>query len=127
MAVSTHDLNDGALLAAQPLFQGRVQSALIAACIAIANETFAQGGGLHAFRLHLVHAIVASVAAINDAVLRFSISAATSAAVLSDATAGGTVPLTAANVAAQQALVTDATINAAVSSQFNTFAQQIPI
>ena len=46
---------------------------------------------------------------------------ATDANVLADATQAGTVALTSGNVATQAALVTDAHMDAAVSSEFNTF------
>jgi len=51
----------------------------------------------------------------------FAISVANDTSVISDATAAGTVVLTGVNAAAQAALVTDAHLDAAISSQFNSF------
>jgi hypothetical protein len=51
----------------------------------------------------------------------FANTVATDANVSGDATVAGTVPLTTGNVATQAALVTDAHIDNAISSQFNSF------
>lgn len=53
--------------------------------------------------------------------IRFADAVACDAAVINAATATGTVTLTAGNVAAQAALVTDAQINAALVATFNAF------
>jgi hypothetical protein len=51
----------------------------------------------------------------------FSMSVATDLNCINDATASGTVTLTAGNTAAQAALVTDAHIDTAISGQYNAF------
>jgi len=56
----------------------------------------------------------------------YAISVATDTNVRSDATANGTVVLTATNTPAQAALVTDAHIDAAISGQFNAFFDTTP-
>jgi hypothetical protein len=113
-------LADSAVLGANATFQGRVQASLLAACVSIASE-----GNIvdHPARLQLVHAILASAASLSDHVTMLALSVAIDAAVISDATQAGTVALTTTNVPTQQALVTDVHINAAVSAQFNAYAQ----
>jgi hypothetical protein len=118
-------LNDSAVLSVNVMFQNRVQMAMIAACIAIASELTSVLW--HEHRVELVHAILSSPTSVNNYTTMFSQTAATDSTVLGDATVGGTVALTTANAATQQALITDAHINAAVSGQFYAFAQRIPV
>jgi hypothetical protein len=54
----------------------------------------------------------------------FSNAVATDASVIGDATQAGTVALTAGNRAAQSALVTDAHIDTAIASMFNSFIRE---
>jgi len=112
-------LNDSAVLGANTSFIARIQASLAAACVAI----FAEGIGVnnHRDRVSLVHQVLSTPGNLLNWATCFAVSVATDTNVLSDATQAGTVPLTTSNVLAQQALVTDAHINSAVSGQFNAF------
>jgi hypothetical protein len=117
-------LNDQTVLASDTTFQGRVRAALAAACEAISTE--ATTVAYHYRRIQFVIQVLPSIAVGSGGQnwpLIFATTVATDPSVISDATAAGTVALTAGNVAAQAALVTDAHINNAVSSQFNSFFQ----
>lgn len=116
-------LNDSAILGANTAFIGRGQASLLAACVAIANEGIAVLN--HPARLNFIHQTVANPTTLANAAQEFALAVATDASVLADATQSGTVALTTANILAQQALVTDAHINSAVSGMFNTFVQGI--
>jgi hypothetical protein len=108
---------DQAILSSDPTFKNRVRQSMVAACISISNEGWA-GGGIHRQRIDFA----TKVLGVPDSYKQlFAISVATDASVIADATVGGTVVLTAANVAAQGALVTDAHMDNAVSGQFNSF------
>jgi hypothetical protein len=115
--------NDSAILAADTLFQGRVREALVATCFNISSESPSTPS--HYARVHLVVQILTSIEISSGNmpvwVLRFTPGIATDASVLADATVAGTVVLTAVNIDAQQALVTDAHITNAISSQFNAY------
>ena len=117
-------LNDSAVLGANTSFVGRVQASFLAAAVAIANEGISVVN--HPYRLQFLHQAVANPTNLGNTASMFALSVATDTNVLADATVGGTVPLTASNIIAQQALVTDAHINSGVSGQFNTFCQGIP-
>lgn len=117
-------LADQALLATDATFQGRVRASLAAACEAISTE--ATTTAYHYKRIQFVAQVLPTLPPGSSGLnwtLVFATTVATDANVISDATAAGTVTLTAGNVATQAALVTDAHINAAVSSQFNSFFQ----
>ena len=116
MAVSH---NDRYLLGTDSKFQNRCQASLLTTAIAIQSE--APTAAYHRERDIYVAAIMSTIALFNDAVQRHSFACATDANVIGDATQGGTVTLTSANVDNQQALVTDAHIDAAMSAQFDTF------
>jgi hypothetical protein len=116
-------LNDSAVLGVELTFRGRVQAAMLAACVAIANEGIAVVN--HAARLQLVHSILSSPSNLSNYAQMFELSVATDTAVLNLATATGTVPLTTGNVVAQQALATDTAITNAVNAQFNSYCAQI--
>ena len=109
-------LADQSILWTDLTFQGRVQEALVGGCIAISNEGFAVVN--HKKRADYCSNVLAGPANFKAT---FAISVSTDANVISDATAAGTVALTAGNVAAQAALVTDAHIANAISGQFNSF------
>jgi hypothetical protein len=114
----TATLNDMGLLATDAGFQRRVQSSMTAACIAIVSE--AASASFHRERqklaVQIMNAPTAWVALFSNAV-------ATDTNCSTDATGGGSyVALTTGNLATQAALVTDAHINTAVSSMFNSFA-----
>ena len=114
--------NDAFILGNNSVFVGRVQSSMLAACIAIANEGNVAD---HHVRLHQVHQTLTSPTTMTAAAAQFALTVATDATVLADATQNGTVVLTTGpgNVPTQQALVTDAHITTAVSAHFNAFCQ----
>lgn len=115
--------NDSYLLGTNTTFLGRVQASMVAAAVAIASEGISVVN--HQARVSLVHQILASPTAETNYATMFSLTVATDANVLADATASGTVALTAGNVATQQLSVTDAHIDSAVSGQFNAYCQGI--
>jgi hypothetical protein len=108
--------NDQAILAADALFINRVQESLVAACVAITTE--ATTVAYHFRRVQFAQTVLNNPTTYKAL---FALTVATDANVISDATNGGTVALTSANADAQQALVTDAHMDAAVSGQFNSF------
>lgn len=116
MAVSH---SDQYLLGTDPTFQTRVQASLASACIAISNEGW--GVVFHRERSNFVNDILQNPFTPKNYIALFSGTVATDASVISDATAAGTVAITTANLAARAALVTDAHIDSAISSQFNSF------
>jgi hypothetical protein len=109
-------LNDQAILAADVLFVNRVRESLVATCIAITTE--ATTTAYHYKRATYANSILNQPTNFQQL---FAYAVSTDASVISDATQAGTVVLTVANIDAQQALVTDAHINAAISGQFNSF------
>lgn len=108
--------NDEFVLSTDSGFRNRVRTSLIAAAIAITNEGWA--ALFHEQRMRYAVGILNAPDSFSPL---FANGVATDAAVIADATQGGTLALTAANVAAQAALVTDAHIDAAVSGQYNSF------
>lgn len=108
---------DQAVLASDTTFQNRVRQSMVAACVSISNEGWA-GGAIHKQRTEEATRIINNPDSFKQL---FAVSVATDASVIADATAGGTIALTAANVAAQAALVTDAHMDNAVSAEFNSF------
>lgn len=108
--------SDQQFLAADPTFQNRVRQSLVKACIAIKNEAVTT-----AFHRERESYLVAIMNQPDTFKVFVSQAVATDAGVISDATAAGTVVLTGTNAAAQAALVTDAHIDTAISSQFNSF------
>lgn len=115
-ATPSPNYSDKFLLAGDPTFIGRVRQSMIAAAISIKNEAVTTS--FHRERETLVVAIMNSP---ENYKTLFANSVATDANCISDATVAGATALTGANVAAQAALVTDAHIDVAVSSQFNSF------
>lgn len=101
------------------MFQQRVEMSLLSACININSEGIAVNN--HSARLALVHSILASPAQLQNYAQMFALTVATDASVLADATQNSTVVLSSVNVSTQQALVTDAHIDTAVSGQFNAY------
>jgi hypothetical protein len=108
---------DQAILAADTTFQNRVRQSLIATSISITTEGWA-GGPIHKQRVSRAEQILNSPDSFKPI---YAMSAATDPSIIADATVGGTVVLTAGNAAAQAALVTDAHMDNAMSSQFNSF------
>lgn len=121
MAASRNDSN---VLGANPLYVNRVQSSLVAAAINIFAEGFGASTA-HRERVQFVHQILSSPTSITNYTTMFAVATATDASVLADATAAGTVVLSSGNVAAQQASITDAHIDAAVAAMFNAFVPGI--
>lgn len=113
MAVS---YNDKQLLSADATFQKRVRQAMIAACVSIKNEAVTT-----AFHRERETFLVQVINAPDTYMLLFTNSVSNDSAVINSATATGTVALTTGNVATQAALVTDASLDTAVASQFNSF------
>jgi hypothetical protein len=116
-------LNDSATLGAHAPFMARVQSGLVSACVAIANE----GTNVvnHVPRIQLVHQVLANPTTLTAWSNIIALSVANDASVIADATQAGTVILAAGNIAAQAALVTDAHITNAISAMFNAFCPGI--
>jgi hypothetical protein len=117
MAVS---YNDKYQLAQSPLFQHRVQASLVAAALAIQAES-ALTVPLHPPRADLARSILLGPTGNTNYVVLFCNAVACDTNVINDATATGATAITAANMDAQQASVTDAHIDAAISSTFNAF------
>jgi hypothetical protein len=114
--------NDSFQLAQDVTFQNRVQSSLLAACVSISNEGWAVA--FHRERSQFVSQVLSNKTTQSDTVILFSNTVAVDANVLADATQAGTVALTSGNRAAQAALVTDAHIDTAIASQFNSFIRE---
>src|SRR2546430_194820 len=118
-------LFDTYILGTAGRFQNRIEAALLAVCTAISSEGKAVAD--HPYRLQFVKQILARPSGLTDYVAMFAVAAATDANCLSDATQGSTVPLTQANISAQELLVTDAHISNAVSAMFNAFVPGISV
>ena len=111
--------NDSAILSKDVLFINRVLESLVAACVSIQSEAITAATlSIHNKRAAFCVAVLNNPSAFAQL---FAYTVATDANVLGDATAAGTVALTAGNADAQQALVTDAHMDTAVASQFNSF------
>ena len=108
--------SDQQFLSADPVFQNRVRQSLIAACVAIKSEAVTTA--FHRERETYLTQVMSSPDSFK---LVWAQSVATNATVIADATTGGTVVLDGTNAAAKAALVTDAHIDTAVSSNFNSF------
>jgi hypothetical protein len=119
MAV-TH--NDKWQLAQSVLFQHRVQASLVAACVNISSES-PTTVPFHRERSDLARNILLAPTGTNNYVQLFSNTVACDSSVINDATATGATAITAANMDAQQALVTDTHIDTAISASFNSFAR----
>jgi hypothetical protein len=112
-------LNDQAILAANTLFKNRVLQSLAATCIAVTTEAVTVSTLLiHGRRSAFAHMVLNNQTAY---IVPVAVTVATDVSVIGDATQAGTVVLTAGNADAQQALVTDPHISAALSGQFNSF------
>lgn len=113
MAASRSDMY---LLSQDATFQNRVRAAMISASVAIKNEAITVS--FHRERETYCVGILNSP---DTYKALFAGTVATDSLVIADATAAGTVVLTGGNAATQAALVTDAHIDSAISSQFNSF------
>jgi streptomycin 6-kinase len=107
--------SDMAFLAAETTFAGRVAASLWQQCVNIANEAWSN---VHAARKAYVTQILNNP---NFYKPLFVNIVSVDTTVIADATVAGTVVLSAANVAAQGALVTDVHIGNAISGAFNAF------
>lgn len=114
--------NDKYQLAQEPTFQNRIQASLVAACVSISNEGW--GVPFHRERATFAAQVLLSPTSPTNYVQLFANAAANDASVIGDATAAGTVALTAGNRATQQALVTDAHIDTAIAAAFNSFIRE---
>ncbi len=113
MAVS---YNDKQLLAEDATFQNRVRQSLISACVSIKNEAVTT-----AFHRERETFLVAVMNSPDTYKLIVANAAANDSGVINDATSTGTVVLSTGNIATQAALVTDAHMDTAIASQFNSF------
>lgn len=114
--------NDKYQLSQEASFQTRVQVSLVAACIAITTEGWAVV--FHRERSNYAQQVLAAPSGTPNYVQLFSNAVSTDVNVIGDATQAGSVVLTGANRAAQSALVTDAHIDSAISSMFNSFIRE---
>jgi len=117
--------SDAAILAGDAVFQSRVGASLLTSCQNIGSEGFTVP--FHRERSTFVVQIfnaTLNAQSVNPYFPIFANSVATDTSVLADATQAGTVVLTTANRAAQAALVTDAHISNAISSQFNSYIRE---
>ena len=115
-ATPSPNYSDQQLLASDATFQNRVRQSLLAACVSIKNEAVTTA--FHREREAFLVGVTNSPDSYKVLVAQ---SVATNASVIGDATAAGTVPLTSGNVATQAALVTDAHLDTAIASNFNSF------
>lgn len=97
-------------------FQSRVQAALAAACVNIANE-----GWAIAFHRERASFAVQILNGAQNFTILFANTVSTDTSVIGDATQAGTVALTSGNRAAQALLVTDVHIDNAISAEFNAY------
>lgn len=108
--------SDMYILSTSTNFQNRVRASLSATAVSVTTEARTV-----AFHRERETYAVSILNAPDSYMPLFANTVATDAAVIGGATQAGTVALTAGNVATQQALATDAQIDAAISSQFNSF------
>lgn len=114
-ATPSPNYSDQQLLSGDPTFQNRVRQSLLKAAISIKNE------GAVVFHRERETFVVSVMNSPDTYKLLVAQAVATDASCIGDATVSGATPLTAGNVAAQAALVTDAHIDTAIAGQFNTF------
>ena len=117
MAASRNDMYQ---LSQDPVFQNRVQAALILACVSVSIEN-STTVPFHRERQTFASQVLSSTTFQTQTVTLFTNSISTDPTIIADATVGGTVSLTTANRAAQAALVTDAHIDGAIAAQFNDY------
>ena|SRR5882672_553159 len=115
--------SDSYQLAQDPAFQGRVGAGLFTYCQVVGTEGWAVAFHREraTFVLQVFNATL-NAQGINPYQVQFAHSVAADTAVLSDATVGGTVPITTSALALTgAALVTDAHISNAIAAQFNSY------
>lgn len=108
--------SDMYILSQEATFQNRVRAAMLVAAISITTE--ADSVTWHRERQTYA---VSVINAPDTFKMLFANTVATDASVAGAATQAGTVALTTGNVPTQQALASDAQIDAAISGQFNSF------
>lgn len=108
--------SDMAILGTNPAFVSRVQAALVSGLQTIQGETSTTPN--HYRRVALSVEVLNSPAGWASL---FAQGVAADTNVIADATVGGTVTLTAANIAAQEALVTDTHIINALNAIFSNY------
>jgi hypothetical protein len=113
VATPSPNLADSHVLAGDATFQGRIEIALVTNAIAVAGNSASSAAAIR-FASNVVNS-PATFAPL------FARTIAANTTVITDATVGGTVPLTGANVAAQGALVTDPHLTAALVADWSTF------
>jgi hypothetical protein len=114
--------SDSYQLSQEITFQNRVQASLTLACVNVSNEGWAIA--FHRERADFCARVLSSPNGSPNWVALFSNTVANDTNVINDATAAGTVVLTSGNRATQQALVTDAHIDLAIASSFNSFIRE---
>ena len=107
---------DMAVLATDPTFLSRVQSAMLTYCGVVASEGWTVA--FHRERQTFGAAVVNSPSVYAPL---FCNIVASNLICANEATVNGTVALTSGNVATQAALVLDTDISNAIASQFNSF------
>ena len=115
-ATPSPNYNDQQILASDVTFQNRVRQSLVSACASIKNEAVTV-----AFHREREVYLVAVINQPDLFKVLFANAVATNALVIGDATVAGATPLTTGNVATQAVLVTDAHIDTAIASVFNSF------
>jgi hypothetical protein len=120
--VASH--NDSYQLSQSAGFQTRVFQSVLTFCVEVSQSEQANTTPFHRERFRYAQTILttSTQTALQQ---QFASGVSTDANCLSDATQNGTVALTPANRDTQGGLVTDAHIDAAVSSQFNAYVPGI--
>lgn len=109
---------DQAILAGDGTFQNRVTASLLSASVSISNEGWTVP--FHRERATFAAAIL-SGGPQGAYMTAFANSVATDATVIADATNSGAITLTTTNRSTAASQVTDAHIDNAISSQFNSY------
>lgn|SRR5262245_19636523 len=116
-ATPSPNYNDQQILAADPTFQLRVRQSLVKTCLFVKDQD-PKNTPYYRERETFAAAVMNSPDSYKELV---AVSVATASQIMNAATTNGTIPLTTGNVAAQQALVPDATIDTAIQQGYNTF------
>ena len=114
--------SDASQLALDSTFAARVGAGLWTYCQVVATEGWTVA--FHRERAGFVTQIFTNTSTTNPYIQLFTNTVASDTNVLADATAAGTVVLTAGNRSTQAALVTDTHISNAIASQFNSYIRE---
>lgn len=117
VATPSPNFNDSQILSGDLTFQNRCRQALISTCLTIKSED-PMTVPFHRERETFVAAVMNQPDAYKELI---AMAVSGGIQVVQSATQNGTVPLTQANVAAQQALVPDGQINTAITNGFNSY------